>query len=139
MTFAKIAVFVLTFGLGAAFSWVLGPLGFCPKPAPIAPVAFEHPREEPRAVVSAPLKILSKKKAQYTEDARMNNVQGTVTLRVAFIASGEIGEISAIKGLPFGLTEAAIEAAKQIRFEPEVVNGEPRTTTRPVSFTFNIY
>lgn len=93
----------------------------------------------PVARVTQPLKILAKQKAQYTDQARVNNVQGTVTLRVTFLASGGIGSISTIKGLPYGLTEQAIAAARNIRFEPELVNGQPRTTSRPVSFTFNIY
>jgi TonB family protein len=91
------------------------------------------------ARVTQPLKILAKQKAQYTDAARTNNVQGTVTLRVTFLASGGIGSIATIKGLPHGLTEQAIAAARNIRFEPEMVNGVARTTSRPVSFTFNIY
>ena len=93
----------------------------------------------PAGGISQPLKITAKQKAQYTDAARQNNVQGTVTLRVTFLASGSIGSIATIKGLPYGLTEQAIAAARAMRFEPEKVNGVPRTTTRPVSFTFNIY
>jgi TonB family protein len=93
----------------------------------------------PAAGISQPLKITAKQKAQYTDAARQNNVQGTVTLRVTFLASGSIGSIATIKGLPYGLTEQAIAAARAMRFEPEKVNGVPRTTSRPVSFTFNIY
>ena len=93
----------------------------------------------PPVKVSQPLKILYKQKAQYTDQARQNNVQGTVTLRVTFLASGGIGSITTIKGLPYGLTEQAIAAARAMKFEPEKANGVPRTTTRPVSFTFNIY
>lgn len=89
--------------------------------------------------ITAPLRITFKQKAQYTDFARFYMVQGTVTLRVTFLASGGIGSIVKIKGLPFGLTETATFAARQLKFEPEVVNGIARTTTRPVSFTFNIY
>ena len=89
--------------------------------------------------MTQPLKILSKQKANYTDAARTNNVQGAVTLRVTFLASGGIGSITTIKGLPHGLTEQAIAAARAMRFEPEMVGGVPRTTTRPVTFTFNIY
>ena len=91
------------------------------------------------AKVSEPLKILYKQKAQYTDAARQNNVQGTVTLRVTFLASGGIGGITTIKGLPYGLTEQAIAAARAMKFDPEKVNGVARTTSRPVSFSFNIY
>lgn len=89
--------------------------------------------------LTAPLKILFKQKAQYTDFARFYNIQGSVTVRVTFLATGQIGSITTIKKLPFGLTENAIHAAKQMRFEPETVNGVARNTTRPVVFTFNIY
>lgn len=91
------------------------------------------------ARVTQPLRITYKQKAQYTDAARTNGVQGTVTLRVTFLASGGIGSITTVKGLPHGLTEQAIAAARNMRFDPEMVGGVARTTTRPVSFTFNIY
>lgn len=89
--------------------------------------------------VTTPLKITYKQKANYTAEARENGVEGTVVLRVTFLASGGIGIITTIKGLPFGLTEQAIEAVRKMRFEPEKVDGRPRTTSRPVSFTFNLH
>ncbi len=91
------------------------------------------------ARVTQPLKILAKPKAQYTDLARTNQVQGSVTLRVTFLSSGGIGSITTIKGLPHGLTEQAIAAARAMKFEPELVNGVARTTTRPVTYAFNIY
>lgn len=89
--------------------------------------------------VSAPLKILSKMKAKYTDYARFYNISGTVLLRVTFMADNSIGEIKTIRSLPFGLTEEAITAARQMKFEAEIVDGQPRNTSRPVSFQFNIY
>lgn len=89
--------------------------------------------------VTTEFKLISKQKAQYTDAARTNNVQGTVTLRVTFLASGQIGPISVISGLPHGLTEQAIAAARRMTFQPKTINGQPQTTSRPVSFSFNIY
>ena len=86
-----------------------------------------------------PVKVLSKQKAQYTNWARFYNISGSVTLRVTFKADNTIGAISIIRSLPFGLTEAAITAAREIKFEAGKANGQPRTTTRPVAFLFNIY
>lgn len=98
------------------------------------------PPSAPRpAAVTQPLKITYKQKAAYTDAARTNGVQGTVTLRVTFLASGGIGSITTIKGLPHGLTEQAIAAARAMKFQPEMVGGQARTTTRPVTFSFNIY
>ena len=93
----------------------------------------------PPLKITKPLKVTYKQKAQYTAEARTNGLQGIVKLRVTFLASGKIGSITTIQGLPYGLTEQAIEAARKMRFEPEAVAEGKRTTTRPVTFTFNIY
>ena len=98
-----------------------------------------HPEEPKGPGIVSRLRILDKEEALYTAEARSNGIQGTVTLRVTFLASGRIGSITTVRGLPFGLTEQAIEAARMIEFEAEKVDGVPRTTTRPVSYTFNIY
>lgn len=89
--------------------------------------------------VTVGMKILSRPQPRYTDQARVNNVQGTVTLRVTFTASGTIGSVSPVSGLPYGLTEQAIAAAKQIRFEPPKRNGQPYAVTKTVSYTFTIY
>jgi TonB family protein len=82
------------------------------------------------------LKILSKPPASYTDAARLHEIQGTVNLRVIFLANGTIGGVSPVSGLPFGLTEMAIAAARQIRFEPAKKNGVPCTVAKTVTFNF---
>jgi TonB family protein len=91
------------------------------------------------AGVTVPIKIVSKPQARYTDAGRTNNVQGTVTLKVTFTASGTIGSITTVSGLPYGLTEQAIAAARQIKFEPPKKDGVPYATTRTISYTFTIY
>ncbi|MEP6946019.1 MAG: TonB family protein [Acidobacteriota bacterium] len=94
----------------------------------------------PKAVgVTQALKILAKPKPSYTDSARQNQVQGTVILRVTFLASGGIGSISPVKGLPNGLTEQAIAAARSMRFEPAKINGVAQNSTKQVEYTFSIY
>lgn len=88
---------------------------------------------------SAPLRILDSPKAVYTDQARNNNVQGIVILRVTFLSSGRIGSISTLKGLPHGLTAKAIEAARRIRFKPKMVNGNPLNVTKRIRYNFTIY
>lgn len=85
------------------------------------------------------VKILSKPRANYTDAARQNQVQGKVVLRVTFSANGSIGAISVISGLGNGLTEQAIAAARGIRFEPAKRGGQPYSVTKPVEYTFTIY
>lgn len=96
-----------------------------PKPQPIGPTEG--------------VKILSKPRANYTDAARQNQVQGKVVLRVTFSANGSIGAISVISGLGNGLTEQAIAAARGIRFEPAKRGGVAYSVTKPVEYTFTIY
>jgi len=88
---------------------------------------------------NVPLSIISKPKAAYTGEARNNDTQGAVTLRITFLASGEIGGVTVVNGLPDGLTEQAIAAAKQIKFEPKRVDGQPVSVTMTFQYGFNIY
>jgi len=94
---------------------------------------------DPNAPPNAPVRILYKPKATYTDIARNNNVQGTVKLKVTFLSSGQIGSVVPITSLPHGLTERAVAAAKQIRFEPKRVNGKPRSIDIVVEYTFALY
>lgn len=101
-----------------------------------------NPPKPPPAVPAGPskgLNITFKPKPRYTDAARQNNIQGTVTVRVTFLANGQIGSVSPVSQLGYGLTEQAIAAAKQMRFEPQLVNGQPQTVIRSVQFSFTIY
>jgi TonB family protein len=58
---------------------------------------------------------------------------------VIFTADGRIDSIRVVRGLPDGLTEKAIEAAKRIRFQPAVKNGAPVSVRGQLEFSFNLY
>lgn len=97
-------------------------------------------RPEPaRSGPTTDIRILSKPRPGYTDEARQNNVRGTVILRVTFLANGSIGSVSTVKGLPYGLTEKAIAAARNIRFTPPMRNGQAYTVNKVVHFNFTIY
>jgi len=85
------------------------------------------------------VRIISKPKANYSDEARTNHVQGKVVLLVTFLADAQIGGISIISGLPDGLTEQAIAAAKEIKFEPAMKDGKTITVRKPVEYNFTIY
>jgi len=75
--------------------------------------------------------------ADYTEEARRNKITGTVVLNIVFLASGEVGRIRVVVGLPYGLTEQAMEAAKKIKFKPATLDGRAVDKEKQVEFNFN--
>jgi TonB family protein len=98
--------------------------------------------DEAPAVKKGPskkLEVLFKPRPNYTDEARKAGIQGVVRLRVTFLADGTIGSIVPLNNLGYGLTEQAIIAAKQIRFNPELRDGRPVTVTRVVEYNFTIY
>ena len=95
--------------------------------------------EKPKAPAIEKLVITSKPRADYTEDARKNQISGTVRLRVTLAPSGQVTNVSVVSGLPYGLTEKAIAAARLIRFTPEKRNGVPVAVNKVVEYNFNLY
>ncbi len=74
----------------------------------------------------------------YTNAARDNSVEGTITARVTFKADGTIGKIFLVTLLPHGLNQKAIEAAKKIKFLPAVKNGIPITVVKQIEYNFKL-
>ena len=83
--------------------------------------------------------ITFKPEPGFTEEARKNNVTGVVRLRAILHASGAVQNISVVKGLPDGLTEKAIAAARQIRFTPAEKDGHRVSQYVVLEYNFNIY
>ena len=83
--------------------------------------------------------ITFKPEPSYTEEARKNNVTGTVRLRAVLAADGRVRHIAVIKRLPDGLTDKSIAAARLIRFTPAKVDGAPVSQYVVLEYNFNIY
>ena len=89
--------------------------------------------------VEVKARILSRPEPQYTEDARKNQVSGTVVLRAVFSSSGQVTNIRTVSGLPYGLTERAIAAARMIRFTPAMKGGRAVSQYIQIEYNFNLY
>ena len=89
--------------------------------------------------VSARPRVIAKPEPQYTEQARRDQITGTVVLRVVFSSSGQVTNIQAVQQLGGGLTEKAIAAARQIRFLPAMRNGQPVSMYMQLEYNFNLY
>jgi TonB family protein len=82
---------------------------------------------------------LSKPEPLMTEAAKRNNTVGTVVLRAVLAASGEVTNISVVKGLPDGLSESAVEAARRIKFQPAMKDGRIVSQHIQMEYNFNNY
>jgi TonB family protein len=60
-------------------------------------------------------------------------------LSVLFGADAKVTDIQVVRGLPYGLTEKAVEAAKRIKFKPAEKDGKAVDVRGNVEFTFNLY
>jgi TonB family protein len=118
-----------------------------PSPAALSNESTTTPRvgaDDPNRIysgndVSSKARILSKPQPSYTEEARQNQVTGTVVLRAVFTSSGEVKNITARSGLPHGLTERAIAAAREIKFVPATKDGRSVSMYIQLEYNFNLY
>jgi hypothetical protein len=86
------------------------------------------------------LKIIEIPKPKYpSQENGAISVRGIVRVKVQFLANGKIGEVVPVTRLGYGLTESAITAAKEIKFEPEIKNGKAVTVIKVIPFNFSIY
>ncbi len=83
--------------------------------------------------------IVARPEAVYTERARMDNIEGTVVLRGIFSSSGQVINLRVVSALPDGLTEGALEAARNLRFIPAVKNGKYVSQYVQIEYNFHLY
>ena len=93
---------------------------------------------DPKAVPSVPLEILVKPKPVYTQEARDLRLEGEVVLEVTFTAGGEVRILKVIRGLGHGLDEAAVTAARAIRYRPAQRDGKPVDSTGVIRIQFEL-
>ncbi|MCI0538653.1 MAG: energy transducer TonB [Verrucomicrobiales bacterium] len=84
------------------------------------------------------VEILQKPNPAYTAEARRRRIEGDVKLRVVFASSGELRVAGVLQGLGYGLDEAAIAAAKRIKFRPARVNGHAVDEPAVVTIEFKL-
>jgi TonB family protein len=83
--------------------------------------------------------LAMKPEPAYTEAARQNHVTGTVVMKCVFASNGAVVNIRIVSGLPHGLTERAIDAAKKIKFLPAVKDEEYVSMWMQLEYNFNLY
>ena len=89
--------------------------------------------------VDSKVRLGMKPEPRYTEPARMNQITGTVVLKCIFSANGMVENIRTVSGLPFGLTEQSIQAARKIKFIPAMKDGKYVGMWMQLEYNFNLY
>jgi len=86
---------------------------------------------------AAPI-LLEKRSPEYTEEARMARLQGTVTLSVVIGEDGRARDMSVIRPLGLGLDEKAMTAVSQWRFAPGTKAGTPVAVAATIEVNFRL-
>lgn len=113
----------------------LAVIGVQAAPATAAGAATSSPVRVAENVSST--MVISKTPMQYPDAARQAGVQGTVVLKILVDPAGKVTEVLAISGEPT-LAHAAIDAVKQWRYKPYIVNGAPVEMETQLSVKFSL-
>lgn len=89
--------------------------------------------------VDEKLQILRKPTPSFPREARKHLTRGYVILRAILAADETVKHIEVITGLPHGLSEKAIEAARQIKFKPAMKDGKPVSSWVELQYQFRTY
>lgn len=87
--------------------------------------------------VSAP-RLVHKTEPQYSEEARIAGLQGTVTLYVEIGTDGATHNVRVLHSLGMGLDEEAIAAVSQWQFNPGLKNGAPVAVAASIEVNFRL-
>lgn len=107
------------------------------KPKPPEVVDGERIYTSPE--VDEKARIRTKPAPGYTRDARRRLTRGLVVVRCILAADETVKHIEVVTGLPDGLSEKAIEAARRIKFTPARRDGKPVSVWVLVEYRFNVY
>lgn len=97
----------------------------------------------PRAVASAGEtdsaggRLIHRVEPEYPSGARTQRIQGSVVLDVQVLGDGTIGNISIVKGNPV-LAEAAVQAVRQWKYQPYVLDGRSVESQTRVTINFSL-
>lgn len=81
--------------------------------------------------------LLNKVNPAYPVEARQNRIQGSVRLHVIIGTDGLIKDVELIQGHPV-FEKAAIDAIRQWRYRPVMLNGKPAEVDTTISVVFSL-
>jgi protein TonB len=96
---------------------------------PPGAIPVEGPEQQARLIQQTP--------PVYPQAARDAGLSGTVRLFIIVGKNGTVQNIQLLSGHPL-IAPAAMEAVRQWRYQPTMVNGQPVEVAAPVNIAFDI-
>jgi TonB family protein len=103
----------------------------------VEPPASKKAAEAEVARVTPP-RVVEKAFPSYPEDAKKDKVQGVVIVQAVIDKDGTVSRVRAVKRLHPSLDEAALDAIRQWRFEPALLEGEPVAVHYNLTINFRL-
>lgn len=107
-----------------------GAIAYVSTMAPLEGVKLVVPYRSPQVVERVP--------PAYPQNALRAGAQGIVVLQVLVVEDGTVGDVTVVKGLKFGLTQAAVRAVRQWRFSPATSGGIPISVEIEIAINFEL-
>jgi TonB family protein len=109
-------------------------------PAPLEPPRIEqlaHPEKRPLKLSEGVLQaqLISRVEPRYPRLAVQTRQSGTVVLHAIISRDGRINELEVVSGSPF-FVQAALDAVRQWRYRPTMLNGEPVEVETTITVQF---
>jgi len=112
---------------GAASSMPI--LATAPEPTPVKRIRI--------ASRVAEANLIHDVSPQYPPEAGQERIEGTVVLLAVIGKDGSVQDVQVVSGLPL-LAQAAVEAVKQWRYKPYLLNGEPVEIDSRITINFTL-
>ncbi|MCZ2154812.1 MAG: TonB family protein [Bryobacterales bacterium] len=128
--------------MGGVLGGIIGgvPTAAAPPPPPPPPPAAEAPKPPARIRVGGNVqeaKIINRVQPVYPPLAKQARVSGTVRLNAVIGKDGQIQDLQVVSGHPL-LVQAALQAVRQWRYAPTLLNGEPVEVVTVIDVNFTL-
>jgi TonB family protein len=107
-----------------------------PAAQPVLSGGFGEPAEAEEPL--QPAVLMSKVDPEYPEAARRSGVEGTVILDATISETGQITHVAVERGLPLGVSEAAVSAVRHWKYEPARGRNGPVASHKAIRIVFSL-
>jgi protein TonB len=126
--------------VGGVLGGVLGGASSGPIAPPPPPPPPEAPKPPQRIKVGGNVQqanLVKQVKPPYPPLARQARIQGTVILEAVINRQGSVDQLRVISGHPL-LVQSAMDAVRQWKYRPTLLNGEPVEVITTITVNFNL-